>query len=295
MTITVTAGQQRPRRGQRLLQRSKRHPHCCRGRGAGQRHRRRRQLPDRRPGHRPRQRQPHPQPRRLLHLHTRTRPSPAPTPSPTPPPTAPPPATSPRSPSPTTPGRRWSTCRPPTPAAPSANWTQGDTITFTFSEPIDPSSIVAGWNGTGSTNVVIRVLDTSILGIPTGPDRLEVYNAANSALLPLGSVDLGRNDYVFAPFGIGRITFGATGTPSTMTMSGNTVTIVLGSYNEEGLSARQRRGGYGKDDLDADSGVDRLRGQPARNRLRNRVRSRPIRQRLLTLQRSDKLVAAALV
>ena len=116
-----------------------------------------------------------------------------------------------------------------------------DTITFTFSEPIDPNSIVAGWNGTGSQNVVIRVLDTSILGLPTGPDHLEVYNAANSALLPLGSVNLGRNDYVLAPLGIGRINFGATGTPSTMTISGNTVTIVLGSYNEEGLAQAESR------------------------------------------------------
>ena len=134
----------------------------------------------------------------------------------------------------------------PNTSGPVSELDAGDTIIFTFSEPIDPNSIVAGWNGTGSTNVVIRVLDTSILGIPTGPDRLEVYNAANSAPLPLGSIDLGRNDYVFAPFGIGRITFGATGTPSTMTMSGNTVTIVLGSYNEEGLSAGSVAGGTGR-------------------------------------------------
>ena len=134
----------------------------------------------------------------------------------------------------------------PNTSGPVSELDQGDTIIFTFSEPIDPTSIVAGWNGTGSTNVVIRVLDTSFLGFPTGPDRLEVYNAANSALLPLGSVDLGRNDYVFAPLGIGRINFGATGTPSTMTISGNTVTIVLGSYNEEGLSQGSVAGGTGR-------------------------------------------------
>ena len=79
-----------------------------------------------------------------------------------------------------------------------------------------------------------------------------------------------------------------------MTISGNTVTIVLGTYSEEDLGTSQHRGGNGNDDLDADSGVDRLRGQPARSHLRNRVRP-AIRQRLLTLQRSDKLVAAALV
>ena len=37
-------------------------------------------------------------------------------------------------------------------------------------------------------------------------DRLEVYNATNSARLPLGSVDLGRSDYVLATFGFGSIT-----------------------------------------------------------------------------------------
>ena len=69
---------------------------------------------------------------------------------------------------------------------------------------------------------------------------------------------------MFAPFGIGRITFGTIGTPSTMTMSGNTVPIVLGSYNEEGLSAGKRAGGTGRLTWTPDSGVDRLRGQRAR-------------------------------
>ena len=54
-----------------------------------------------------------------------------------------------------------------TSGGPVSELDQGDTITFTFSEPIDPNSIVAGWDGTGSQNVVIRVFDTSILGIPT--------------------------------------------------------------------------------------------------------------------------------
>ena len=165
----------------------------------------------------------------------------------------------------------------------------GDTITFTFSEPIDPDSIVAGWDGTGSQNVVVRVTDNG----PLDDDRLEVYNAANTVRLPLG---VGRHavagDYVRATIGFGSIYFGAIGTPSTMTISGNTVTIVLGTYSEQPRQ-RHRRGGNGNDGLVADSGAERLRGQPARSHLRNRVRRH--RQRLLTLQRSDKLVAAALV
>ena len=78
-------------------------------------------------------------------------------------------------------------------------------------------------------NVVVRLTDNG----PLDDDRVEVYNAANTARLPLGVVDLGRGDYVRATIGFGSVYFGATGTPSTMTISGNTVTIVLGTYSEQ--------------------------------------------------------------
>lgn len=92
----------------------------------------------------------------------------------------------------------------------------GDTVTYTFSEPIDPISILPNWNGE-ATGVVVRITNG------TG-DPLTVYNAANTTQLPLGSVNLGRSDYVSS-----SATFGATGTASTMTMSGSTVTITLGT------------------------------------------------------------------
>jgi hypothetical protein len=92
----------------------------------------------------------------------------------------------------------------------------GDTVTFTFSEPIDPNSILANWTG-AATNVVVRIANG------TG-DPLTVFNAANTTQLPLGSVNLGRNDYVSA-----SATFGATGTASTMVLSGNAITITLGT------------------------------------------------------------------
>ncbi|HEY6729745.1 MAG TPA: hypothetical protein VI039_01840 [Solirubrobacterales bacterium] len=94
----------------------------------------------------------------------------------------------------------------------------GDTITYTFSEPIDPTSILANWNG-DATSVVVRITNT------TG-DPLTVYNAANTTQLPLGSVNLGRNDYVTA-----NATFGASGTASTMVLSGNAITITLGTVS----------------------------------------------------------------
>jgi hypothetical protein len=92
----------------------------------------------------------------------------------------------------------------------------GDSITYTFSEPIDPNSILANWNGQ-ATSVVVRLTNT------TG-DPLTVYNAANTTQLPFGSVALGRNDYVSA-----SATFGASGTASTMVLSGNAITITFGT------------------------------------------------------------------
>lgn len=92
----------------------------------------------------------------------------------------------------------------------------GDSVTYTFSEPIDPHSILANWTG-AATNVVVRISNV------TG-DPLTVYNAANTTQLPLGSVALGRNDYVSA-----NATFGASGTASTMALSGNAITITLGT------------------------------------------------------------------
>jgi hypothetical protein len=104
---------------------------------------------------------------------------------------------------------------------------QGDTVTFTYSEPVERLSILSGWTGT-TANVVVRINNGS-------PDRLLVYNAANTTVLPLTNatgLDLGRNDYV----GSNR-TFGATGTASTMVRSGNSITVTLGTQSGAGTTA----------------------------------------------------------
>jgi hypothetical protein len=97
----------------------------------------------------------------------------------------------------------------------------GDTITFTFSEPIEPESVLSGWTG-AATNVVVR-LDNNV-SAQGGFDAATIYNAANTGLLPLGTVRLARTDYVGA-----NRTFGATGTPSSMVQSGSAITITLGT------------------------------------------------------------------
>jgi hypothetical protein len=91
----------------------------------------------------------------------------------------------------------------------------GDTVTFTFSEPIEPSTILSGWTGS-STSVTVVLLQQN----GAGGDRLQVWDAANATQLPFGLVRLFRTDYVTAD-----VTFPA----STMVMSGSTITVTLGS------------------------------------------------------------------
>jgi|SRR5215218_362123 len=94
----------------------------------------------------------------------------------------------------------------------------GDVVQLTYSEPIEPVSILAAWGG-AATNVVVRITDGG-----AGNDVLTVRNAANSGVLPLGSVSLGRTDYVTA-----TRDFGATSTAAQMTRSGNAIAITLGT------------------------------------------------------------------
>jgi hypothetical protein len=95
-------------------------------------------------------------------------------------------------------------------------------VTFTYNEPIERLSILAGWTS-GTANVVVRMNN----GTTPTPDVLQVYNSANTlqlAVTNIAGLNLGRSDYIN-----GNRTFGATGTPSTMVRSGNSITITLGT------------------------------------------------------------------
>lgn len=92
----------------------------------------------------------------------------------------------------------------------------GDTITLTFTEAMAPASVLPGWTG-ASTAVVVRINNVA------GGDRLEVWDAGNTNQVALGTVNLGRTDYVTA-----NRTFGATGAPSTIVQAGATITVTLG-------------------------------------------------------------------
>jgi hypothetical protein len=102
----------------------------------------------------------------------------------------------------------------------------GDTLTLTTTEPIDPNSVLAAWSG-AATNVVVRITNGG-----TGNDLLTVRNAANAVQLPLGSINLGRIDYVTT-----TVNFGATAVASQMSQAGNTITLTLGTPSAAATTA----------------------------------------------------------
>lgn len=96
----------------------------------------------------------------------------------------------------------------------------GDRIVYTFSEVIDPQSILANWTGT-STNVVVRFTNNA------SADTFAIWNGTNTTQLALGSVNTNRN------FVGGATTAGASGTASTMVLdtTNKTITITLGTVS----------------------------------------------------------------
>ena len=87
----------------------------------------------------------------------------------------------------------------------------GDTITYTFSEAMDPYTIMAGWNGTATT-VTVRFTSNG------GGDRFTVRTPGGTTL-NLGTVNLGRTDYTTGTVNISN---------STMVQNGSVITITLG-------------------------------------------------------------------
>jgi signal peptidase I len=105
---------------------------------------------------------------------------------------------------------------------------QGDSATVTFSEAIEPESILAGWDG-GARDVQAAIVD----GGGSANDVLRVYDTGTfdvARYLPIGTFELGRADFLSGSWSVFGLS-SANGTPSTMTLSGRTLTIVLGSLD----------------------------------------------------------------
>ena len=96
-----------------------------------------------------------------------------------------------------------------------------DTLVLTTSSPLLPASVLAGWDGS-STDMVVRVTHGG-----AGNDIMTFWNSTNTTQLNLGSLDLDEKNYVTAD-----VTFGLTGTPSTIVQSGTTITVTLGTVSD---------------------------------------------------------------
>lgn len=90
----------------------------------------------------------------------------------------------------------------------------GDVVGFTYGGTVNPDLILSGWNGS-AVGVTVRIAGN-------GPnDVLTVHDASNDSLLTgLGTVDLNGNHANGTSMDF---------TASQMTLSGSTVTIVLGT------------------------------------------------------------------
>ena len=90
----------------------------------------------------------------------------------------------------------------------------GDVVTFTYAGTVDPDLILSGWDGS-ATGVTVRIAGN-------GPnDVLDVHDASDDSILAgLGSIALNGNHANGTSMDF---------TASQMTLSGNTITIVLGT------------------------------------------------------------------
>jgi len=87
----------------------------------------------------------------------------------------------------------------------------GDVVTYTFSEPMSPASILAGWTG-AATPVVVRFTNAN-------PDVLTVFDSTNTTQLALGSVKSGKK----------YVTANTTFTGSSLLLSVSTIAVTLGT------------------------------------------------------------------
>jgi len=115
----------------------------------------------------------------------------------------------------------------------------GDTVTLTYSGPLDLTRVAAGWDGT-SRAVTVRLRDGSLLSRAATDDTLDVL--IGTTAVNLGSVNL-RQDHVKSAR---TVQFAATMTAGTVTTSGGvvraTVTLRLGAVSSGATSSLRNVG-----------------------------------------------------
>ena len=88
----------------------------------------------------------------------------------------------------------------------------GDVLTLTTTEALDTFRILSTWDGTATT-VRVNFLNNA------GGDRVEIRDSTGATILPFGTINLTRTDFVTA-----TVTFSA----ATMTQANNVITVTLG-------------------------------------------------------------------
>ena len=114
---------------------------------------------------------------------------------------------------------------------------QDDHIDFSFNGSTDPESVISGWTGNaldGTGDVVVRLTDGGGSCVASS-DQLQVWNATNTVQIKVGTVCLGGTGYNATG---STITFGATGTPSTIEAGfTNPLQVTLGTSSNAGCTS----------------------------------------------------------
>jgi hypothetical protein len=101
-----------------------------------------------------------------------------------------------------------------------------DTITLTYSERIDPNTIISAWTGAAAQNITVRITDNAI---NHSDDQISFYDAANSTqITSLGTIDTNQDLVGNGVTAVFRHTNGQTAN-STITQSAASFTITLGA------------------------------------------------------------------
>jgi hypothetical protein len=104
----------------------------------------------------------------------------------------------------------------------------GDTLSVTYTRPVQAASLLAGWSGS-ARSVVVRVRDGNLLGLGGSGETADVFTTtAYSTPVNLGSINLKANLLKNRK----TVAFNATMTMTSTTVNGqpaSTVTLVLGT------------------------------------------------------------------
>jgi hypothetical protein len=99
----------------------------------------------------------------------------------------------------------------------------GDVLVLTWSRRMNTSSLLPGWDGTGTASLTVRLADGAVTGVNTGSgaDALQLLDTAGNAS-GLGNVNLKSNQVKAKKTAV----FAATATQSTVTIAGVDHTVV---------------------------------------------------------------------